>query len=559
MFLPASPEELDRLGWKTLDIILVTGDAYVDSPHFGTAVIGKTLVSAGYRVGVIAQPDMSGDSDISRLGEPGLFWGVTAGCVDSMISNYTPSKKKRQADDLTAGGRNTRRPDRAVIAYVNLIRRFFKDTRPIVIGGIEASLRRISHYDYWTNAVRRSVLFDAKADVLVYGMGEKTVLELAACYHQGQSITDVRGICYKSPHKKTDYLELPAHDRVAADKKAFAEMFTLFYQNSDPVTARGLCQRQDTRYLIHNPPQLPLSTPELDRIYELDYERAAHPLHRSEGPVRALDTVRFSITAHRGCCGECGFCAIALHQGRQVVERSEDSIIREARQLARHPDFKGVISDVGGPTANMYGLRCKRWTDRGACPDKNCLTPTVCRQLVHGHQRQIRLLRKIRRLPGIKQVFIGSGIRHDLVLADRRNGSAYLEEILRHHVSGQMKIAPEHCRAHLLTLMGKPDATVFTEFVSRFNRLTARLDKKQFLTCYFIAAYPGCTMADMKALKRFVREHLDFKPQQAQIFTPSPSTPATLMYYCERSSDGAALFVEKDIRQKERQKKVLLS
>lgn len=559
MFLPTSRKELQRLGWDALDIILVTGDAYIDSPSIGVAIIGKTLLAAGYRVGIIAQPDISGKDDIRRLGEPELFWGVTGGCVDSMISNYTASRKKRNRDDLTAGGRNTRRPDRAVIAYTNLIRRWFKNTCPIVIGGIEASLRRISHYDCWSDRVRRSILFDARADILVYGMGEQTVLELADCFKDDKPVVDVRGICYKSAEKKDGFCELPVHDRVVHDKDAFSDMFAAFYRNSDPFTARGLYQKQDTRYLVQNPPQWPLSSKALDRTYELDYERRVHPRYRSEGVVRAQDTIGFSITSHRGCCGECGFCAIALHQGRQVVSRSEASIVREARALTLHPDFKGVIQDVGGPTANMYGIDCKLWQKRGACSDKQCLTPSPCAGLSSGHQRQIRLLRKIRALAGVKKVFIGSGIRHDLVLGDKKSGSAYLQEIVAHHVSGQIKIAPEHSQPHILKLMGKPDAETLKRFVGLYKRLNEERHKKQFLTCYFIAAYPGCTRDDMVALQRFVRRNLGFKPQQIQIFTPSPSTVATLMYHTEKSfPDGRPLFVEKNVRKKEQQKEVLL-
>ena len=559
MFLPTSQKELDRLGWKRLDVILVTGDAYIDSPHIGVAVIGKTLLTAGYRVGIVPQPDTSAGNDIAALGEPALFWGVTAGCVDSMISNYTAARKKRRQDDLTAGGRNTRRPDRAVITYVNLIRRWFKNTRPVIIGGIEASLRRISHYDYWSDSVRRSLLFDARADILVYGMGEKTILELADCLGNRKSTRNIRGICYKSDRKPDGFLELPAHDTVSRDKTAFSDMFAVFYQNTDPVTARGLCQKQDTRYLIQNPPQWPLSPQELDRTYELGYERRAHPRHQSEGPVRALDTIAFSITSHRGCCGECGFCAIAVHQGRRVVSRSETSILKEAQVLTQHPDFKGIVQDVGGPTANMYGMDCKLWQKRGACDNKHCLAPSLCVNLSMGHGRQIRLLRKIRELPNVRKVFIGSGIRHDLVVADKKNGWPYLEEIISHHISGQIKVAPEHSQPHVLTLMGKPDAEVLTQFARHFKRLNQKQNKKQYLTCYFIAAYPGCTLADMTALKAYVRRTLGFKPQQVQIFTPSPSTVASLMYYTEKSFPGGeSLFVEKQIRKKEQQKQVLV-
>ena len=560
MFLPTSQKELAQLGWKTLDIILVTGDAYIDSPHVGVAVIGKTLMAAGYRVGILPQPDISGRGDIARLGEPALFWGVTAGCVDSMISNYTSTGKKRRQDDLTAGGRNTRRPDRAVIAYVNLIRRWFKNTRPVIIGGIEASLRRISHYDFWSDSVRRSLLFDSRADILVYGMGEKTTLELADCLRNNRPTRDIRGICYKSDLKPDGFLELPAHDTVRHDKTAFTDMFTVFYRNTDPVTARGLFQKQDTRYLIQNPPQWPLSPEELDRTYELDYERRAHPCHQAEGPVRALDTISFSITSHRGCNGECGFCAIAAHQGRRVVSRSESSILKEARYLTRHPDFKGIIQDVGGPTANMYGMDCKLWQKHKPCENKHCLTPTPCVNLSIGHLRQIHLLRQLRELPNVRKIFIGSGIRHDLIVADKKNGRSYLGEIVSHHISGQIKVAPEHSQAHVLQLMGKPDTAVLTQFLTLFKQLNRERNKRQFLTCYFIAAYPGCTLADMAALKQFVRRTLGFRPQQVQIFTPSPSTVATLMYYTEQSfPDGGPLFVEKQIKKKERQKQLLVS
>ncbi len=560
MFLPTSQKELTALGWKTLDVILVTGDTYVDSPHIGVAVIGKTLVQAGYRVGIISQPDISSDKDISRLGAPELFWGVTAGCMDSMIANYTATLKRRNCDDLTAGGRNTRRPDRAVIVYTNLIRRYFKNTRPIIIGGMEASLRRISHYDHRSNTIRRSILFDAKADVLVYGMGEKTILELAEHLRQGTPVFDIRGICYIAGEKRKGYVGLSSHADVVKDKMAFREMFQRFYDNSDPAGAKGLCQQQDTRYLIQNPPQVPLTTEELDRIHELDYERDMHPAHRSDGYVRALDTIRFSIATHRGCYGECNFCAIAVHQGRTIIERSEASILREAAGLTRHPEFKGIIQDIGGPTANMYGIECEQKKTHGPCRNKRCLTPTVCKHLPVSHKRQIRLLRKLRQLPGLRKAFIGSGIRHDLILQDKTYGRQYLEEIIRHHISGQLKIAPEHSENHILRLMGKPKANQLKQFVSLFYRTNKALGKKQFLTCYFIAAYPGCTLEDMHKLKRFIRQVLRFTPEQIQIFTPSPSTFATLMYYTETTLQGdRPLFVEKHNRRKENQKRLLLS
>ncbi len=559
MFLPTTRAELRYLGWKTLDIILITGDAYIDSSYIGVAVIGRVLADAGYRVGIIAQPDIHSDSDISRLGEPELFWGVTSGCVDSMISNCTPTRKRRNKDDLTPGGVNTRRPDRAVIVYTNLIKRRFKNTKPIVLGGIEASLRRISHYDYWSDSVKRSVLFDAKADMLVYGMGEKTVLELAAKLRNRQDITDIRGLCYISKTElQGEYLELPSHETVCRDKKKFIEMFQLFYENTDPFTAKPLCQKQDTRRLIQNPPQFPPSTEELDRYYELPYERDAHPFYRKDGELRALETLKFSLTTHRGCYGECRFCAITVHQGRTVTERSEASVLREAAIISQSDDFKGFIHDAGGPTANMYGMECEKKKTQGACRNRSCLFPKPCKHLPVNHSRQIRLLRQLRSLPGVRKVFIGSGIRYDLVLHDKAFGPAYLEEVVRHHVSGQMKIAPEHSQDRILKLMGKPGSALLKKFKQQFDRLNRKFGKQQFLTYYFIAAHPGCTFDDMSALRKFAEQELRLYPEQVQIFTPSPSTFSTLMYYTETDPfSGLSLFAEKDNQKKEKQKKLL--
>ncbi len=559
-YLPTTRNELKALGWDTLDVILITGDTYIDSPYIGVAVIGKVLVDAGYKVGIIAQPDTNTAADIGRLGEPSLFWGITAGCMDSMVSNYTATKKKRNDDDLTAGGRNTRRPDMAVIAYTNLVRRNFKNTKPIVIGGIEASLRRISHYHYWNNKVRRSILFDAKADILVYGMGEKTTLEIAENLKTGKDTLDIRGTCYIAKEKRADYLELPAHNIVEKDKGKFTEMFKLFYANSDPLSAQGLCQKQDTRYLIQNPPQTNPTAEELDYIHELDYENDVHPYYRSQGEVRALDTIRFSIISHRGCYGQCNFCSIAIHQGQTVVSRSEKSIIAEAKKLTHKPDFKGFIQNVGGPTANMYGFECKKNKRNGICSDKRCLAPETCNTLKVDHTRQINLLRKLRQLPKIKKVFIASGIRHDLVLGDTKHGLDYLEEVIKHHISGQLKIAPEHSELNVLKLMGKPGIEQFVAFKKLFDKINKRLGLKQFLTCYFIAAFPGCKETDMKQLKSFSHNILGFRPQQIQVFTPTPSSQATLMYHTERSYDSdTSIFVEKDINKKNLQKSAALA
>jgi uncharacterized radical SAM protein YgiQ len=559
MFLPTTKKELNALGWQFLDVILVTGDTYVDSPFIGVSVIGKVLIDAGYKVGIIAQPDIFSGEDITRLGEPNLFWGITSGCMDSMISNYTATNKKRKQDDLTGGGINIRRPDMAVIAYTNLVRRYFKKTKPIVIGGIEASLRRISHYHYKSNRIRRSILFDAKADILVYGMGEKPTLELAENIRHCRPVTDIRGICYMGTQKKEGYIELPSHAEVAVDKTKFTDMFKTFYKNNDPITGKGLCQKQNNRYLIQNPPSFPLTSDELDHIHELDYERDVHPYYAAWGQVRALETIRFAITTHRGCYGGCNFCAISIHQGQKITDRSEASILKEASMLTKHPEFKGYIHDVGGPTANMYGIECEQKKTKGTCRNKRCLTPVVCNKLKISHLRQIALLKKLRQLPKVKKIFIASGIRHDLVLKDQTYGLQYLEEIIQHHISGQIKVAPEHSENHILALMGKPSIESFMEFFRCFEKINRRMGKKQFLTCYFIAAYPGCTRKDMERLSDFSRRVLKFRPQQIQIFTPSPSTPATLMYYTEKAYDsGKQIYVAKEKLGKENQKKLPL-
>lgn len=559
MFLPTTMAELHSLGWSGLDIILITGDTYLDSPFIGTSLIGKVLLAAGFKVGIIAQPAIDSADDITRLGEPGLFWGVSGGSFDSMVANYTAGGKRRRQDDLTPGGRNNRRPDRAVIVYTNLIRHYFKQTRPIVLGGIEASLRRIAHYDFWSDSIRRSVLFDAKGDYLLYGMGENSMVELAGRLQEQQPVEDIRGLCYRGKTPPPDYLELPAYDEVRNERQKFSEMFHRFYRNQDPLSAHGLYQRHGDRYLIHNPPAFHLTQPELDRVYALDFERRVHPYYQAAGKVRALDTIQFSLASHRGCYGACNFCAIAVHQGQTVRWRSENSIISEARQLSRHPDFKGIISDVGGPTADMYGFECHKKTTRGVCADKRCLYPTVCNHLPVQHQSQVHLLKKLRQLPGIKKVFVASGIRYDLVLADQKYGDRYLKELVAHHVSGQLKVAPEHSEPEVLEKMGKPPIDLLLAFKENFYRFTRQAGKKQFLTYYLIAAHPGCTMDHMLKLKHFTSRQLKVRPEQVQIFTPTPSTYSSLMYWTGTDPfTGEKLFVERDPRKKEKQKMVLL-
>ena len=566
MFLPTTKKEMNQLGWDHLDIIFVTGDTYIDSPYTGVALLGKLLVKKGFKVGVIAQPNIKSDIpqnpedriDIKRLGEPRLFWGITSGSVDSMVANYTASKKWRKKDDYTPGGNNNRRPDRAVIAYTNLVRRYFKDTRPIVIGGIEASLRRIAHFDFWSNKIRRSILFDAKADILAYGMAEATVIELARALDQGRDITDIRGICYISKIVPQGFTELPSFEKTSTNKNLFSNSFKIFYANNDPVTAKGLAQKHQDRFLIQNPPQPFPTTKDMDEIYNLDFEREAHPFYTKDGRVKALDTIRFSIPTHRGCYGECNFCSIAVHEGRTVRWRTRESIINEAKKLTSHPQFKGIINDVGGPTANMYGFECKKKLTQGACQDKRCLFPKVCASLKPDHSHQIELLKQIRNVPGVKKVFIGSGVRYDLVFGDKGKGMAFLKTVVENHVSGQMKIAPEHTETKILKLMGKPNSNSLMKFKEQFDRLSRKTGKKQFLTYYLIAAHPGCTLDDMKKLKNFCSTVLNILPEQTQIFTPTPSTFSTLMYYTglDPFSD-TPVFVEKEHSAKERQKTIL--
>jgi uncharacterized radical SAM protein YgiQ len=559
MFLPTSREEMKRLFWEKLDIIIVTGDTYLDSPYIGAAVIGKVLFAAGYKVGIIAQPDINSELDITRLGEPTLFWGITAGSVDSMVANYTALKKKRRKDDFTPGGENTKRPDRATIVYCNLIKKYFKNTKPLVLGGIEASLRRIAHYDYWDDKIRKSILFDSKADILIYGMGEKSVLELAKKLKSGEDFKKIRGLCYISPQPQEGFIILPSYQEVQEDKQKFITMFHDFYLNNDPLTAKGLCQKQDSRYLIQNPPGYPLTQKELDQIYDLDYEREVHPYYRKEGKVKALETIKFSIPTHRGCYGDCNFCSIAVHQGRTIQQRSRRSILKEAKLLASMKDFKGYILDLGGPTANMYGIECQKKLKSGSCIDKKCLYPQICPNLKINHQAQIEILKKIRKIKGVKKVFVASGIRYDMLLKDQKYGEEYLRELIKHHISGQLKIAPEHIEDNVLEKMGKPDQGYLKKFKDKFFQINKELKKKQFLTYYLIAAHPGCKEEDMQRLKKFTSQELKINPEQVQIFTPLPSTYSTLMYYTEIDPfNQKPIFVEKNLKKKERQKEIVV-
>jgi len=559
MFLPTTSAELKKLKGDKLDVILVTGDTYIDSPFIGVSVIGQLLAGAGFRVGIIAQPDIHSDMDICRLGEPHLFWGITGGCMDSLVANYTATRKKRLADDLTAGGKNNRRPDRAVVVYSNLIRQYFKNTKPLVLGGVESSLRRIAHYDFWSDSIRRSILFDARADILVYGMAEKAILELAQKLNSGQETKDIRGTCYISSAPQPEYTELPAYEEVVTNKKSFMKMFDTFYHNNDPLTAKGLFQQHGPRYLVQNPPQPALTVAELDLLYALDFARDVHPYYRTWGKVRAMETIKFSITTHRGCFGECNFCSIGLHEGRTIISRSEKSIIDEAEKITELPDFKGYILDAGGSTANMYGIDCRRKQTQGACQDKRCLYPQVCASLKADHSRQIYLLKRLRRLKGVKKVFVASGIRYDLLFSDKKHCVRYMQELVKHHISGQLKVAPEHTASGVLKLMGKPQAKSLTNFKQFFEKMTKSSGHRQFLTYYFIAAHPGCTEEDMRELKYYATRELKINLQQIQIFTPLPSTYSGLMYFTGIDPfTGRKIFVEKNIAKKQRQKYIIV-
>ena len=555
MFLPTTKKELQNLGWEQLDVILVSGDTYVDTAYNGIAIIGKILVDAGYRVGVIAQPNMTSDKDISRLGEPRLYWGISAGLVDSMVANYTATKKFRKSDDFTPGAINNRRPDRAVIKYANLIRQYFKDTAPIVIGGVEASLRRIAHYDFWTNKVRRSLIFDAKADVLVYGMAEKAIVELTDAYRDGKSIENIKGICYIDKLSKEDFFELPSYEECASDKNAFISSFHHFYANNEPDVSKGLTQKHGQRYLIQNPPQPSMSTDEIDHVYNLGYERAVHPYYLAQGEVRGLQTIQFSVTTHHGCYGECNFCAITVHQGRTIRSRSQDSIVKEIDKFKTHKDFNGIINDVGGATANMYGFECDKKLKSGICQDIPCTSSQVCPILRPNHAPQIELLGKIRELPHVKKAFVNSGIRYDLIQDDKTHGKKYLKTLVDHHISGQMKVAPEHIDDKVLKLMNKPDKNTLMRFKADFDELNRKSGKKQFLTYYLIAAHPGSQLKDMENLKEFANSELRLNPEQVQVFIPTPSTYSALMYYTEMDPwTRKPVFVEKDPFHKQKQK-----
>jgi uncharacterized radical SAM protein YgiQ len=533
--LPTSMEEAKREGIDRFDVVLISGDGYVDHPSFGVGIIGRVLQAAGFAVGIIPQPDWRRDEDFSALGEPRLFFGVASGNVDSMVNNYSPNKKRRRRDVYSPGGRILR-PDRAAIVYANKVHALFPNT-PLILGGIEASLRRFAHYDFWSDSVRGSILADAPADLAVYGMGERQILEVARRLEAGDGvgeIKDVPGTAVKmevGEWRSLDhqgFVEIPSFQEVAKDRRIYAEAFRLHYSEQDPFRGGRIAQPHPKTVVIQNPPALPMTTEELDRIYELPYSREAHPSYREEIP--ALEPVRFSITSHRGCFGSCSFCALTHHQGRIIQSRSIESLVREAEGLTKMPGFKGVIQDVGGPTANMYGMTCGRWkTGGGACPDRLC-SPD-CPSLAADHRQQVEFLRRLRETPGVKRVFVSSGIRHDLILADKTPaGQEYLDELCRHHVSGHLKVAPEHVSDRVLEAMHKPPRAVLEEFRRRFKALSREEGKEQYLVPYFISGHPGCEIKDMVELAEYIRDHRLYS-EQVQDFTPTPMTVSTCMYH----------------------------
>jgi len=523
-------EEGKKLGIGQFDIILITGDAYVDHPSFGTALIGRALWDAGFSVGIIAQPDWKDAKDFEKLGAPRLFFGISSGNVDSMVNNFTPNLKRR-SDDVYSPGRIPKRPDRAVIVYANRVRERFLGT-PIILGGIEASLRRFAHYDYWQDRVRQAILADAPANLVAFGMAEAQMVAIARRLHAGEpvsSLRDIPGTSYTMEvaewrtNRPDGIVEIPGFTEVSSDKSAYARAFALHYREQDPVRGKAVAQPHPKTVVIQNPPAPPLTTSELDHIYELPFSRESHPSYRQ--PVPALEPVRFSVTSHRGCFGGCSFCALTHHQGRIVQSRSMASIVREVTRMTTLPGFKGIIQDVGGPTANMYGLACDLWEKHGACRDKHC--SPACKTLHTDHAAQCELLTALRKIPGVRKVFIGSGIRYDLVLAD---STRYLEMICEHHVSGHLKVAPEHIAKDVTGIMNKPPQEVFDRFRARFAALQKDKPKKQYLLPYFMASHPGCTMQDMVALAEYIRDN-NLYTEQVQDFTPTPMSVSTCMYY----------------------------
>lgn len=531
-FLPVTRKDMEERGWKQLDFIFVSGDAYVDHPSFGPAILCRLLEKHGYRVGIIPQPDWHSTKDFTSLGKPRLGFLVSSGNLDSQLSRYTAAKRLRHDDSYSPGGKAGFRPERAVQVYTGKLRECWGKDVPIIIGGIEASLRRFAHYDYWADEVRPSILAECDADLLVYGMGEHQLIEIAAQLHQGveiQNIQDVQGTCFRVPDFDYiwDYEAIASFEQVRKSKAAFAEAFRTEYLEQDAFRGKRLAQQNGSWCIVQNPPAMPLSTEEMDEIYDLPYMRTWHPMYDKAGGVPAIEEVKFSITAHRGCFGGCNFCAIISHQGRIIQPRSDASILREAKIMTEQPDFKGYIHDVGGPTANFHRTSCDAQLKRGTCHGKQCLSPDTCKNLTASHAGYLELLRKLRQLPKVKKVFIRSGIRFDYLMLAKDD---FLRELCEHHISGQLKIAPEHISDRVTRLMGKSGSKVYRRFVEKFTRMNKQLGKKQYLVPYFMSSHPGSQLEDAIELAEFIKE-MGYHPEQVQDFIPTPGTLSTCMWY----------------------------
>lgn len=531
-FLPVSKEDMKQRGWDQVDFTFVIGDAYVDHPSFGPAIISRILENSGYRVGIIPQPDWKDQNSINVFGEPRLGFLVCAGNMDSMVNHYSVSKKRRSKDFFTPGGVMGKRPDHATVVYGNLIRRTYKN-KPIIIGGIEASLRRMAHYDYWDDSLKRSILLDSQADILSFGMGEKSIVEIADALNSGipvNEITFINGTVYKAKKLDSlyDYIKLPSYKEMKADKLNYARSFYTQYINTDPFSGKILAEPYDDIYVIQNPMSKPLKQDEMDKIYALPYMRTYHPMYEAQGGIDAIKEVKFSLISNRGCFGGCSFCALTFHQGRIIQTRSHKSIIDEAKLLINDPDFKGYIHDVGGPTANFRKTSCEKQLKYGVCPNKQCLFPKPCSNLTVDHSDYLDLLRKLRALPKVKKVFIRSGIRFDYIMADKDD--TFFKEMCKYHISGQLKVAPEHISDEVLSKMGKPANSVYRAFCKKYAQINKALGKPQYLVPYLMSSHPGSTLKEAVALAEYLRD-LGYMPEQVQDFYPTPSTISTCMYY----------------------------
>lgn len=532
-FLPISKEDMIKRGWEEVDFAFVIGDAYVDHPSFGHAIISRVLEANGYKVGIISQPDWRDKNSINTFGRPRLGFLVMSGNMDSMVNHYSVSKKRRATDAFTPGGLMGKRPDYATVVYSNLIRQTYKDV-PIIIGGIEASLRRLGHYDYWSNKVKRSILMDSGADLISYGMGERSIVEIADALNAGinvKDITFIEGTVYKTQTLENiyDYIKLPSFAEIKASKETYARSFYIQYCNTDPFVAKKLVEEyNDGIYVVQNTPAKPLSQPEMDRVYALNYMRNYHPFYEEAGGVPAISEVKFSLVSNRGCFGGCSFCALTFHQGRIIQTRSHESIINEAKQIIWDKDFKGYIHDVGGPTANFRHTSCNKQLTKGVCPNKQCLFPKPCKNLIVDHSDYLKLLRKLRELPKVKKVFIRSGIRFDYLMCD--SDDTFMREMVEHHISGQLKVAPEHISDNVLQMMGKPENAVYEKFINKYKKLNEKMGKKQFVVPYLMSSHPGSKLEDAIALAEYLRD-LGYMPEQVQDFYPTPSTISTCMYY----------------------------